>query len=66
MRLLVIPTLSAIATYLLDRALDNRMDNEVRFGDFNILLQMQQRQLQLGKLLFGHRDAYAYAIDEYA
>ena len=47
MRLLVIPILSAIATDLLGRPLDNRMDDGVRFGDFNVL----QRQLQLGELL---------------
>ena len=38
MRLLVIPILSAIETYLLDRPLDNRMDDEVRFWNFYVLL----------------------------
>ena len=32
------------------------MDYEVRFRDFNVLLQMKERQLQFGEFLLGHGD----------
>lgn len=42
--------------YLFNSLLDDRVNGEVDFGDFNILLQMEQRKFELGELLLGYGD----------
>lgn len=42
--------------------MDNGVDDQMRLGDLDVLLEMQQRQLQLGKLFLCHRNAYRTSI----
>jgi hypothetical protein len=41
----------------LDCGSDRRMDNQRRVRDLDVLLEMEERQLELGELLLGHGDA---------
>jgi hypothetical protein len=41
-----------------DSALDDRVDDEVCFWNLDVLLEMQKRELELGKLFLGHWDSH--------
>jgi hypothetical protein len=45
-------------TDLLCRALDDGVNCEVGFGDLDVLLEVEQRQLQFRELLLRHRYTY--------
>lgn len=43
-------------THCFDGPLDRTLNDQMHIGNLDILLQMQQRELQLGKLSLCHRD----------